>query len=218
MNVYVSLPKNDLELARAAVSAGAHGIKVHLNAFHRASGTTFGGFEQERPFLEELAELPVRKFIMIGQETLPSPDEIRKLGELGFEGFNLYLRHARPDLFDAAMRPILALDHGYTAGEIARLGEIARDRPDLMVEASVVDFKQYGTALAQADLQDYRRIASETGLPVIVPSQKKLLPSDWAPLKETGVDALLLGVIVTGTTAESTENSVRGFVHREPFA
>ena len=40
--VVVSLPANDLDLARAALDAGAQAIKVHCNVWHRASGHTFG--------------------------------------------------------------------------------------------------------------------------------------------------------------------------------
>ena len=55
--VIVSLARHDLDLAKAALDGGAGAIKVHLNAFHRASGTTFGSFTEERPFLEALAKL-----------------------------------------------------------------------------------------------------------------------------------------------------------------
>lgn len=53
--VLVSLGRHDLELAKAAVDAGVFGLKFHLNAYHRASGTTFGSFAEERPFIEALA-------------------------------------------------------------------------------------------------------------------------------------------------------------------
>ena len=50
----VSLPRNDLELAQAAVDAGAQCIKVHLNCHHYASDTTFGSLDQERPVLKKI--------------------------------------------------------------------------------------------------------------------------------------------------------------------
>jgi len=34
----VSLPENNLELARAALEGGAQAIKVHANVWHRSSG------------------------------------------------------------------------------------------------------------------------------------------------------------------------------------
>ncbi|MDF2797726.1 MAG: hypothetical protein K0R85_470 [Devosia sp.] len=96
--VIVSLARHDLDLARAALDAGAGAIKVHLNAFHRASGTTFGSFTEERPFLEALAKLGAPMLVMAGQETVPSAEEMDALAELGFEGFNVYLDHLQPHL------------------------------------------------------------------------------------------------------------------------
>ncbi|MCA9781917.1 MAG: hypothetical protein KC800_34620, partial [Candidatus Eremiobacteraeota bacterium] len=48
----VSLPRNDLQLARAAVDAGAQCIKVHINCHHFASDTHFGSLAEERAVLE----------------------------------------------------------------------------------------------------------------------------------------------------------------------
>ncbi|MBP2449191.1 hypothetical protein [Rhizobium leguminosarum] len=42
--VIVSFARHDLDLARAALRAGAFALKVHLYAYHRATGTTFGNF------------------------------------------------------------------------------------------------------------------------------------------------------------------------------
>lgn len=54
--IAVSLARHDMALAQAARDAGADALKLHLNAYHRASGTTFGSFKEERPFLEEVGK------------------------------------------------------------------------------------------------------------------------------------------------------------------
>ena len=38
----VSLPLNDIALAKAAEEAGADALKIHINVHHDASGTHFG--------------------------------------------------------------------------------------------------------------------------------------------------------------------------------
>ena len=96
--------------AKAAVDAGAFGLKFHLNAYHRASGTTFGSFAEERPFIEELAKLGKPMLVMSGQETQPTLDELNALADYGVEGWNIYLKHVQPHLFEARLKPILALD------------------------------------------------------------------------------------------------------------
>ena len=206
--VWVSLPRNDLSLAEAAIRGGASGIKVHLNAFHRASGTRFGSFSSERGFLLELAKLPARKAIMIGQDELPTALEMAELKEMGFEGFNLYLKFAQPYLFASGIRPILALEKGFSEQDIAQIRAV----PGAWIEASMVDPAHYGEALSEDDLATYARIVESSGLPVLVPTQKKIRPEDLSRLKATGVSGILIGVIVAGSTPESIEAATRAFV------
>lgn len=206
--IIVSLPANDISLAYGAFDAGADGIKVHLNAFHRASGRTFGTFEQEKKFLTELSKIPTSKAIMVGQDVLPTKEEMDALAGLGFECFNLYMKHAKPYLFESRLKPMLALDHEFTEADLAKLKEMNL----AAVEASVVNPANYGKPLDELDLAAYELIVSRTGLPVVVPSQKKVVTDDLKKLKKTGVHALLIGVIVTGDSEESIFRNTREFV------
>lgn len=206
--ILVSLPKNDIELAKAAIRGGAAGVKVHLNAHHRASGTVFGTFQEELPFLKELSALGVPLAIMVGQEVVPTVAEMNQLRDLGFQGFNLYLHHLQPWLLEAPLRPILALPHAWTEEDIAKLLGVK----DAWIEASIVDPSDYGKPLTDEDVQQYQEIVNRSKRPVIVPSQKKITVADLPRLKQTGVSALLVGVIVTGGTPESMETAVRSLV------
>lgn len=42
LSLFVSLPANDVRLAKAALEEGADALKVHFNVGHRASGNQFG--------------------------------------------------------------------------------------------------------------------------------------------------------------------------------
>ena len=202
--VIVSLARHDIELAQAALDGGASAIKVHLNAYHRASGTTFGSFTEERGFLEALAKLGAPMLVMAGQETVPTLDEMDALAELGFEGFNVYVDHLQPHLLQSRLRPIPALSATSTDADIARLAAI----PGAMIEASIMDFSGYGTPLTADDLARYGHITALAGVPIIAPSQKKFTPADMAGLRAAGIAAPLLGVIVTGATPASVRASV----------
>ena len=213
--LWASLPRNEIALAKAALAGGAQAIKVHLNAFHRASGSRFGTFQEELPFLEALAALPGKKAVMIGQEVLPSRNEMLALADLGFTGFNLYLKHARapgtewlisPEI-TARITPYLALEHGFGAAELKQILAI----PSAQIEASFVDPNDYGQGLTLEDMRTYRELVQSTGRTVIVPSQKKILPQDVPALRDTGIQVLLLGVIAVGATPESFESGFRNF-------
>jgi hypothetical protein len=202
--VIVSLARHDLDLAKAAIGAGAFAIKVHLNAYHRATGTTFGSFAEERPFFEKLAALGVPLLVMAGQDKVPSAQEMDALADLGFEGFNIYFSDMQPHLLQSRLRPMPALGEKSTDEDLAKIIAI----PGAMMEASVASFEDYGKSLNEADLARYTQITTKAGIPVIAPSQKRFVADDIPNLKAAGIAAPLLGVVVTGTTPESMEAAV----------
>lgn len=206
--VIVSLARHDIELARAALDGGATAIKTHLNAYHRASGTRFGSFAEERPFFEELAKLGAPLLVMAGQETVPTPAEMDVLADLGFEGFNVYFAHLQPHLLQSRLRPMPALSSESTDADVASIAAV----PGAMVEASIMPFAGYGEPLTDADLVNYANIVRKTGLATIAPSQRKFTPADMPRLKAAGIGAPLLGVIVTGDTPSSVHASVSAIV------
>jgi len=206
--VIVSLARHDLDLAKAARDAGIAAIKVHLNAYHRASGTTFGSFAEERPFFEALAKLGLPLLVMAGQETVPAPDELDALADLGFEGFNVYFDHLQPHLLASRLRPMPALGEKSTDADLEAIKSI----PGAMLEASIMPFSGYGQPLNDADLARYADISARAGLPVIAPSQKKFTPADMPRLKAAGIAAPLLGVVVTGDTPASLAAAVEPIV------
>lgn len=206
--VIVSLARHDLDLAKAAIGAGAFAIKVHLNAYHRATGTTFGSFSDERPFFEKLATLDVPLLVMAGQENVPSAQEMDALADLGFEGFNIYFSDMQPHLLQSRLRPMPALGEKSTDEDLQKILEI----PGAMMEASVAAFEDYGKPVNESDLARYRDITTKAGIPVIAPSQKRFTAEDMPKLKEAGIAAPLLGVIVTGTTSQSMDVAVKPVV------
>ena len=202
--IAVSLARHDMALAKAARDAGADALKLHLNAYHRASGTIFGSFEAERPFMEEVATLGLPLLVMAGQETVPTAEEMDALADLGFEGFNLYFAHMQPHLLASKLRPMPAMADTSTDDDLAGMNAL----PGAIIEASITPFAAYGTALDDADLAAYRAIAQKSAAPVIAPSQKRFVPGDMARLSAAGIAGALLGVIVTGNTPETLYDAV----------
>jgi hypothetical protein len=192
--VLVSLGRHDIALAQAAVDAGVFGIKFHLNAYHRASGNSFGSFSAERPFIEQLARLGRPMLVMSGQEIQPSLGELDALADYGVEGWNIYAKHVQPHMYRSTLRPILALDSESTEADLRGIAAI----PGAMIEASIGRFAEYGAPLNEADLARYREIVEQSGLPVIAPSQKRFTAADMPRLHAAGIGAVLCGIIVTG--------------------
>jgi len=202
--VAVSLSRHDMALALAAKDAGADAIKLHLNAYHRASGTTFGSFEEERPFFAEVASLGLPLLVMAGQQIVPTTEEMTVMSEMGVEGFNVYFAHLRPHLLASRLRPMPAMADTSTDADLEKMNDL--EGP--IIEASITRFDDYGKPLDQADVQAFRDIASRSKAPVIAPSQKKFAPEDMQTLAEVGIAGVLLGVIVTGDTPETMRDRV----------
>jgi len=78
-----------------------------------------------------------------------------------------------------------------------------------MIEAAVIPHGGYGHPLTVADLAAYRCIRRETKLPIILPTQRAIQPDDVPALVDFGINAIMIGAIVTGresaTLAIATE-------------
>jgi hypothetical protein len=206
----VSLPQNSAALARAAAEGGADALKVHLNVRHDASGTQFGSFAEERGSLEEILAVGLPTGIVPGVAgSLPTPGEMEGLAEMGLDFF---------DLYDHDMPAWMTRFEGMTRTvAISPLTPIASlnvfDRMGFeMMEAAIVPHEGYGEALSAADLARYHQVRAATSLPIIVPTQRAVAPEDMPALLDTGVNALMIGAIVTGREPDQLRAATRRFV------
>lgn len=197
----VSLPRNDLTLARAAWEHGADALKVHLNVTHAAAGTGFGAWNDERPALTPIFEgSPVPVGVMIGAGQVAAPAEVEELIGLGMDFVDLYAHHAPDWLPGIAADRMLAVDPTYNDAAVRAVAA----RGATLLEAAIVSHEQYGQPFAAAELPRYRALGELTGLPIVVPTQRALTPGDARRLvREAGVAALMIGIIVAGDTAVS---------------
>lgn len=205
----VSLPRNDVALAEAAIGAGADGIKTHVNVHHRAGGTRFGSVAEERAELERIVALGVPTGLVIGGEGQVRRAEIDAGRSLGFAFFDVYLSHAPAWYVDAcgsvpAVAAVGAGEPTERVGVLQSLGYAA-------VEASLAAPADYGTPLSADRVADYARVAALTRLPLIVPSQHALTPDDVPALARAGAAAILIGAVVTGTETDRFGEVIAAF-------
>ncbi len=209
----VSLPKNDLELARVALGSGAQGLKVHINVEHFASGTRFGSLSEERETLEKIADLARENGASVGivpgtLSNFASPQDFRELAQIGIDYFDAYPADAPAwALQQTDLDVMMAAFFGGDLDEFAGLESLGMT----LCEASILGHESYGQPLSALDLMKYRALAEKISAPIIVPSQKKIVPSDVPSLQKTGVKGLLIGAIVTGGEAATLEAAVKSF-------
>ena len=197
-SLVVSLPSNDLELAKAALDGGAHAVKVHCNVWHRASGHTFGTYGENKDFLRELiavcGEVPVG-LVPGTSEAFITEAELRELEEMGLSFISAYSHHLPSFALDSRkITNAVAIGPDYTESVL----EAIRDSDLPVLECSVIPGEGYGMALTCADILRYSSIVKRTGKPCIIPTQKKIRPEDVKYLYRAGCKALMIGAVVLG--------------------
>jgi len=205
----VSLPQNARELAQAAADAGADALKVHINVHHDASGTHFGTLAEERANLESILEVGLPTGIVPGvAASLPSREDMAELARMGVDFFDLY-DHDMP----LWMLEIEDLTRTVAASSSTSLDSVKEfeSMGFEMVEGAIIPHEGYGQMLSAADLAAYRRLRQMTALPIIVPSQRAMRPDDVPALLATGMDAVMIGAIVTGRETQQLRAATQEF-------
>ncbi len=212
-SLLVSLPRNDAEMARAALDAGADGLKVHIGLEHFASGLRTGSLDDEQDALREICALGAPVGIVPGiGEGQASREEMLRLAEIGIDFFDLYATDMPAWMLRMDDCPLsVMVAFSATCRPWGLIENVAlRSRPE-MIEASIMPHEAYGTALTAADVSEYAEIAARVEQPVVVPTQKAVRPEEVAVLRDAGVAALLIGAVVTGTETASMAEATTQF-------
>ena len=208
MTLIMSLPANDPAMCRAAFAAGADVVKCHVNLTHRASGNSFGSLREMRDvLLEMLSDRKGPMGIVPGNDPEKVGQDLEELLTLPFSFYSLYAHHVPPCLPGRGPALMAACDGTYSMEEIERMEACGAD----VLEASIVPGAEYGTRLTMRDLVHYTTIVRHVSIPVVVPTQRRILPEDVPALAKTGIRGLMIGAIVTGRETESVARTVGAF-------
>lgn len=210
MTLIVSLPKNDLALAKCAWENGADAVKMHINLSHHASSTHFQSLELERPFITALLKTsPVPVGIVIADSTELAEEALNGILELPFDFISLYGHHMPISLGKGRkIDTFFAIDSTYSFEDVKRISSLGVAD---IIELSIQKKENYGSRLSLNSLLTYKAFAENSKLPTLLPSQLKLYPSDVKSLYDAGVKGIMIGAVVTGQTVESLKEAVISF-------
>lgn len=209
MTLVFSSPKNDINLLKAAWESGADAVKIHLNVHHHASNNNFKTFEEEKDSIRQILELsPVPVGVVIGGDPQLVLDDLENVENSGFDFCSLYLHDTPSEVYYQSKLTIMsACNYTYSLEEIRNFSGLGAQ----ILEASVVDPNLYGELLNMKDILKYKMIKETIDIPLLVPSQKLIRPSDIQLMKKVGVDALMLGAVVTKDSIDSVSKSLTEF-------
>lgn len=210
LTLIVSLPANDAGLAAAALQEGADGLKVHYNVGHRASGTQFGPLGTYESVFHNIRELFDGPFGVVPAGSIDGAkrEDIEQLASIGFDFYSIYAHHLPSFMmYESILDRTFAINDQYDLNML----ESARHFGFTALEASIIPGSEYGTPLSFEDVIKYRYLVERVQIPVLIPSQRKLVPNDIKVLSDTGVKAVMLGAIVVGKTEEQLRKAVADF-------
>ncbi|WP_240636839.1 hypothetical protein [Paenibacillus silvae] len=210
LSLIVSLPGNDLTLARAALEEGADALKVHYNVGHRASGNHFGPLDEYTEIFRAIRSQFGGPFGVVPSGSIEGirREDVERLAGIGFDFYSIYAHHLPSFMLqDLGLGSTFAINDAYDVSLVestAHFGFTA-------LEASIVPGEEYGSPLSFADVLHYRQLVLKAGVPVLVPSQRKLVSEDVPVLHHSGIKAIMLGAIVTGKTEDQLRRAVSSF-------
>ena len=185
------LPRNERDLAEAAIRAGADAIILRLHG----AGTEFlketGDVATETAALEEAIEAIGDRAIagiIVGSNGNLSADDLTKAAANGVDFLAAY-----PHLTPASFLELA--DVGRIAIMDQSGGNVARGINDLSIQAALVRIDRPGDSPAEMTVLDvaaYRGAADSIHRPIIVFPSWKLVPSDLEVLKNAGIEAVAL--------------------------
>lgn len=211
LTLIVSLPANDVEIAKAAIEAGADMVKIHVNVEHRASKTRFGSLREELENIKAIRDLcnlhNISLGIVAGGHNEIPMSEIDGIMENGFEFISLYDKHMNPLIMKKDIYKMVAIDDNYDIEWVKAYDSLLID----ILECSIMDPTTYGEPLTVREILQYKSIRHSTNTPIVIPTQRKITPEQSLILQEIGINGIMIGAIVTGNTKESVYKSTLEF-------
>lgn len=209
MTLIVSIPENDRETAKAVQEAGADAIKVHLNCHHRASGTHFGSWNEEKAAIQDIpALLDIPVGIVPGAETVAASSEMKEIVDLGFDFLDIFAHHMPVQYLGIAeLTKVVATDYRFPLEHVPELERLGVE----IIESSIIEPEGYGQPLSLRDLVRYRTLVHNTCCPVFIPTQRKIDPSDIPYLHKLGAGGIAIGAVVTGKQRDEIAGVTRKF-------
>jgi len=203
LTLVVDLPKNDPALAEAAIAGGADALQLHLNT--RGAGD----FQTEKGNLTKIlraTSIPVG--LLSGNPKEINQADVKQMGKMGFDFINMK-REALPEYYAKikGLARILGLGNRFTIDLVLGIGEHGADALD----ATIIPTTEQGKDLVVGDLQNYISIIIAAGIPVIIPTQRSIRPSEVAIISDTEAKGLMLTPVVLGTSAKHIERNVNEF-------
>jgi len=189
MTLIVQLPENSIELAKLAEAEGADALVI----------------KNEENISDILKAVKIPVGVDLSMEQALDEKQVKACDKFDFINFHF------GSLPAAAKRTkpgkIITLNEEYTLDKMIGV----EDTGAQAIDAAIIPVSQRSRELIVGDLQNYIAIAISSGLPVIIPTQRVIKPSEVAIISDTGAKGILLTEVVLGNDPKSMEKALREY-------
>ncbi|MCS7244323.1 MAG: hypothetical protein RMJ36_06290 [Candidatus Calescibacterium sp.] len=211
--IIASPATNDYEVVSSFVDAGVEIVKLHLNITHPVSKKKIGSYEREKEnILKLVIDYPNVVWGIVPGNILTDRDSFEEIEysqlEAFFDFIDLFYYSYTPHYLNSSLNKMVAVDRVLSKEELQELNRYKF----FGIEASVVDKDFYGFPLTLKDITDYRRLIENTDIPVFIPTQKRIIPSDVSMLYSIGAKGIVLGQISTSFNIDSIKKITTQFL------
>jgi hypothetical protein len=204
------LPRNDRELAEAAVRAGADAVALRVCGAGTDLLKETGDLAAERAAIEEtVAALRERSIVglVVGSNGSIAPDELPKLVDAGVDFVAAYPHLTPADFLELS-------DVGRVAILDQQGGAAARGINDLSIQAVLLRTDRPGdspTGMTVLDVATCRSAADVIHRPIVAFPSWTVSAQDVEILKNSGIEGLALVGPEPDASAETVEASIRPY-------
>ena len=209
----ISLLDNDADLAKAVQDSGADGIKLHTNLSHGPTGRTLGSLDRE---LERIQAVLEAVDIPVGIVPRGTPgttrQEVETLRDMGFDFVDLYGHVMSPSILGVdGITTWVAAKVGY---DMPLLRALAQHPGVDVIEAAFFPIDSFGTPLTIEDVVRLKLAVDSlegTGVPLVMPTDRRLDIHDLAPLVSVGINNFLIGYASSGDSFDGIVRATEKF-------
>lgn len=204
---------NDYSTVKAFLDGGVKIIKLHLNMTHPVSKEKIYSYEKEKEkILKLVIDYTDVLWGLVPGNLLANRQEFEEIEyselEAFFDFIDLFYHSFTPHYLNCNLDKMVAIDKVLEKEQL----EIFNKFKIFGIEASIVSKENYGLPLTLEDLINYKSLIEKTDIPVFIPTQKKILPSDIPTIYSIGAKGLVLGQISTSFDVEQIKKTVDKFM------
>lgn len=212
-SIILSPFNSDPKLLNILIKNNINIIKFHINITHPVSNYKFTSWKEEKEnIINILIENPN---ITVGLVPGHIKEELEEINHIELDTYFDFI-----DIFiDSFTTYYLGIPKGIE--KVVAINRVLnKEELEILdflkisaIEASIIDKSEYALKLTLKDILNYSKLANNSPIPILIPTQKFIEPKDIRILYEIGAKGIVLGGISLTTYYENLQKKLYEFIN-----